>query len=381
MGPLKGLKIVEMAGIGPGPFACMMLADMGADVIRVERRGATSFFDPTLDPLGRGRRSIGIDLKKPEGLEVARRLIGGADVLIEGFRPGVMERNGLGPDECLELNPRLVYGRMTGWGQDGPWASMAGHDINYISLSGALNSITRHGGHPVPPLNLVGDFGGGSMFLVAGVLAALFNVQRNGIGQVVDTSMVEGSAYLLTMMYGFLAQGIWQDKPGTNLLDTGAHFYDVYETSDGLYVSVGAIEGQFYKLLLSLLELDPGSPDGSELGSQMDRASWSANREHLARVFASKSRDEWAQIFENTDACAAPVLSMTEAPQHPHNISRGSFFERGSVVAPSPAPKFSKTPSEPAQPGSKPGADAQAILCELGYAEDEIAVLRGSEVI
>ncbi len=346
-----------MAGIGPGPFAAMLLADLGADVVRVERYGGGPWGDPDLDVLGRGRPSVGVDVKNPEGVALVLDLVGTADVLIEGFRPGVMERMGLGPDVCRERNPRLVFGRMTGWGQDGPFSQMAGHDINYISISGALHSFTRAGDKPVPPINLVGDFGGGAMFLVAGVLAALVSAGRTGVGQVVDAAMTDGSALLLTMMYGFMAQGIWVDEPGTNLLDTGAHFYEVYRCADEKFVSVGAIEPKFYAELIDKMGLA-----GEELPHQMDKTQWPAMKQRFAAVFASKTRDEWADIFAGSDACATPVLSMTEAPQHPHNVARaGHFRQAGKATAPAPAPRFSATPEAP-------GAAPQPASAELSHA-------------
>jgi alpha-methylacyl-CoA racemase len=373
MGPLQGVRILEIAGIGPGPFAAMMLADMGAEVLRLDRLGGSR--GPAGAPaniLDRGRRSVALDLKQPDAIELVLRLVEGADGLIEGFRPGVMERLGLGPDVCLARNPRLVYGRMTGFGQDGPYASMAGHDINYIALAGVLDHIGRRGEPPVPPLNLVGDFGGGGMFLAFGVVCALLEASRSGQGQVVDAAMVDGSAVLMAIMHGLRAMGFWTEERGTNILDTGAHFYDVYETADGRYVSIGSLEPQFYAELLRLTGLE-GEPD---LPAQMDRTAWPAMKERLATIFKARTRDEWCRIMEGTDVCFAPVLSMTEAPEHPHNQSRETFVEVDGVVQPAPAPRFSRTPPQISGPPSAPGADTDAALADWGVAEDEIAKLR-----
>ena len=341
-GPLKGVRIVEIAGIGPGPFAAMMLADAGADVVRVDRvaaAGAKGSKGLSLDLMNRGRRSVAVDLKNPAGVEAVLQLVEHADALIEGFRPGVAERLGIGPEVCLERNPRLVYGRMTGWGQHGPLSHSAGHDIDYIALAGALHPIGRAGQAPVPPLNLVGDFGGGGLLLAYGMACALLETSRSGQGQVVDAAMVDGAAVLTTFIHGLRAMGMWTDERGKNLLDTGAHFYDVYETSDGHHIAVGAIEPQFYAELIRLSGVDPES-----LPAQMDRTRWDEAREILAKVFRSKTRSQWCQIFEGTDACVAPVLSLSEAPEHPHNRARGSFVEVGGVTQPAPAPRFSRTP-------------------------------------
>jgi alpha-methylacyl-CoA racemase len=373
MGPLQGVKILEVAGIGPGPFAAMMLADMGAEVLRLDRLGAGR--GPAGVPaniLDRGRRSVALDLKHPDAVELVLRLVEGADGLIEGFRPGVMERLGLGPDVCLARNPRLVYGRMTGFGQDGPYASMAGHDINYIALAGVLEHIGRRGEAPVPPINLVGDFGGGGMLLAFGVVCALLEASRSGQGQVVDAAMVDGSAVLMAMMHGMRAMGFWTEDRGNNIIDTGSHFYDVYETADGRYVSIGSIEPQFYAELLRLTGLD-GEPD---LPAQMDRTAWPAMKERLAQIFKTRTRDEWCRIMEGTDVCFAPVLSMTEAPEHPHNRARETFVEVEGVVQPAPAPRFSRTPPQINGPPSAPGADTDAALADWGVAEDEIGKLR-----
>lgn len=378
-GPLTGIKIVELAGIGPGPFAAMLLSDLGADVIRVDRAQNVSGGDPEsppLDLLNRGRRSIGVDLKSPDGVETVLRLVDQADVLIEGFRPGVMERLGLGPDACFQRNPRLVYGRMTGWGQDGPLANAAGHDINYISLTGALHAIGRSGAAPVPPLNLVGDFGGGTMFLIMGVLAALVERATSGKGQVVDTAMTDGSAALMTIFFGLKHMGFWKDERGVNMLDTGAHFYDVYETKDGKYVSIGSIEPQFYHLLLKHTGLA-----GETLPSQFDRDQWPALKEKVAAIFRGKTRDEWCAIMENTDVCFAPVLSLDEAPKHPHNQARGTFTEVKGVLQPAPAPRFSRTPGAIQRPPAHAGQHTDEALADWGFSTAELAALRAKNAI
>ena len=375
MGPLQGITVLEIAGIGPGPFCAMLLADTGADVIRVDRAGQVMGGDPESPPadvLNRGRRSIGLDLKNPEGVEALLSLVEQADILMEGFRPGVTERLGIGPDECLARNPKLVYGRMTGWGQEGPYAQAAGHDINYIALAGALDPIGRRGEAPVPPLNLVGDFGGGGMFLAFGMVCALLEAQRSGQGQVVDAAMVDGSAILTTMFHAFRAMGIWNDERGTNLLDTGAHFYDVYETSDGKYVSIGSIEPQFYAELLTL----SGLGDDPELPHQHDREQWPALKDRLAEIFRTKTRDEWCEIMEHTDVCFAPVLSLGEAPSHPHNVERGTFVEENGVVQPAPAPRFSRTKAEIQRPPAHAGQHTDEVLAQFGFDDDRVAKLR-----
>ena len=379
MGPLAGVTVLEIAGIGPGPFAAMMLADMGADVIRIDRAGNVMGGDaesPPADILARGRRSVGVDLKSPEGVETVLRMVESADIIMEGFRPGVAERLGIGPDECLARNPKIVYGRMTGWGQEGPYASAAGHDINYIALSGALDPIGRRGEAPVPPLNLVGDFGGGGMFLAFGLVCGVLESRASGQGQVVDTAMVDGSAVLMAMMHAFRAMGIWEDERGANMLDTGAHFYDVYETSDGKYVSIGSIEPQFYAQLLELTGLD-----AADLGPQMDRSQWPAMKEKVAAVFRTKTRDEWCEIMEHTDVCFAPVLSMTEAPEHPHMAERGTFVERHGVLQPAPAPRFSRTAPTLDRPPAHAGQHSDEILAEFGFTADEVTALRDSGAV
>jgi alpha-methylacyl-CoA racemase len=378
-GPLEGIRIIEIAGIGPGPFCAMMLADMGADVIRVERAERVHGGDPASPPadvLQRGRRSIGVDLKHPDGVETVLSLVESADALLEGFRPGVMERLGLGPDVALTRNPRLVYGRMTGWGQDGPYAPTAGHDINYIALAGALDPIGRRGGAPVPPLNLVGDFGGGGMLLAYGLVCGIVSAQRTGQGQVVDAAMVDGAAVLTTMFHAFRAMGIWEDARGTNLLDTGAHFYDVYETADGKYVSIGSIEPQFYAELVRLTGLE-----GEELPFQMDKTQWEPMKERLAAIFKAKTRDEWCALMEGTDVCFAPVLSLGEAPQHPHNVHRQTFVELDGVVQPAPAPRFSGTPVAVQRPPAHAGQHTDEVLTEWGIDADRVAKLRDAGAI
>jgi alpha-methylacyl-CoA racemase len=374
MGPLEGVRILEIAGIGPGPFAAMMLADMGAEVIRVDRAQSVMGGDPAhppVDVLNRGRRSIGIDLKNPDGVEALLTLVESADALIEGFRPGVAERLGFGPDVCLARNPRLVFGRMTGWGQSGPYASAAGHDINYIALAGALDPIGRAGEKPVPPLNLVGDFGGGGMLLAYGVVCGLLEARTSGQGQVVDTAMVDGAAVLTTMFHAFRAMGMWEDERGTNLLDTGAHFYDVYETSDGKYVSIGSIEPQFYAELLRLTGLDADDT----MPRQQDRTQWPALKERFTELFKTKTRDEWRALLEDSDACFAPVLTMSEAAEHPHIQARGTIVEYEGVLQPAPAPRFSRTTAELRSPPARPGEHTDVALADWGFTAAELAAL------
>ncbi|GAA1878634.1 alpha-methylacyl-CoA racemase [Pseudonocardia ailaonensis] len=338
-GPLAGVRVVELAGIGPGPHAAMILADLGAEVVRIDRPGGLQLGDPDVDPTLRGRRRIAADLKSAEGRETVLRLAEKADVLLEGYRPGVTERLGVGPDECLARNPRLIYGRMTGWGQQGPMASQVGHDINYISLTGALHAIGRGGGErPVPPLNLVGDFGGGSMLLVIGVLAALFESRGSGEGQVVDAAMVDGTSILVQMIWSMLGQKLWRDEPATNLLDGHAPFYDTYTCADGRFVAVGAIERQFYAALLKGLEIDP-----ADLPPQMDQAAWPQTKARFIEIFASRTRDEWVAVFDGTDACVTPVLTFAEAAEHPHLAERQTIVERDGLTQAAPAPRFSRT--------------------------------------
>jgi len=376
MGPLQGIRVVEIESLAPAPFGCMVLADLGADVLRVGRLGRPGHpvVQPT-DPLARGRRSIRLDLKQPGGTEVLLRLIGAADVLVEGFRPGVAERLGFGPGVSLERNPRLVYARMTGWGQDGPLAAAAGHDIDYIAVAGSLEPIGRAGERPVPPLNLLGDFGGGGMLLAVGVLAALLERERSGRGQVVDAAMVDGSALLATFIHGLRAAGGWQDQRGSNLLDGGAPFYDTYPTADGRFVAVGALEPQFYAELLRGLGLDQ-----AELPAQLDRSGWPVLRERIGAAFAGRTQAEWVAVFKDTDACVAPVLGMGEAPDHPHNAARGTFIEVSGVRQPAPAPRFSRTPGATPAPPPPPGRDTGAVLAELGYSPAEITALRDQQI-
>ncbi len=374
MGPLNGLRVVELEGLGPAPFCGMMLADMGAEVISITRKSAAGSRAAQISE--RGKKTIALNLKHPDGVAAVLDLCASADILIEGFRPGVAERLGIGPAACAARNPRLVYGRMTGWGQTGPLASAAGHDINYISLSGALHAIGRAGERPVPPLNLVGDFGGGGMFLAFGLMCAVFEAQRSGTGQVVDVSMVDGSAALMHMMYQFMAMGAWRDERGANMLDGAAHFYDTFETADGRYVSIGSIEPQFYALLVQLAGLD-----AAEFAPQHDQSRWPDLKDKLAAVIRQRTRDEWCAIMEGTDVCFAPVLSMTEAPGHPHNVARGTFIEVEGVPQPAPAPRFSRTaPATPAA-AAPAGSDTAAVLAAIGYADDRIRSLRDAGVL
>jgi alpha-methylacyl-CoA racemase len=381
MGPLDGVRVIEIASLAPAPFGCMIMSDLGADVLRVERPASChpDFPDP-VDPLTRGRSSIGLNLKDPAGVELLLRLIENADVLVEGFRPGVTERLGFGPDVCAVRNPGLIYARMTGWGQHGPLAPTAGHDIDYIGISGALHPIGRAGERPVPPLNLVGDFGGGGMLLAVGVLAALVERQRSGLGQVVDAAMVDGSALLSSFIYGLRARGAWRDERGVNLLDGGAPFYDTYTTADGKYVAVGAIEPQFYAALLKGLGLE-----AAELPAQLDPSGWPVVREKFTAIFASRTRDDWTAVFDGTDACVSPVLSPAEAPDHPHNTARGVFTDVGGLIQPAPAPRFDRTPADQPTAPVRPGAHTDTLLgtgeSGLGLSTDEIANLRAQGVV
>ena len=375
MGPLQGVKVVEFAALGPAPMGAMLLADLGAEVLRIERKASVNgrptadLFDPKIDILNRSRRVVALDMKQPEAIETALRLIEQADVLIEGFRPGVMERLGVGPDVCLARNPKLVYGRMTGWGQSGALAHAAGHDINYLSLSGALHAIGEKGGKPVAPLNLVADCGGGAMLLAMGVLAGVISARNTGRGQVVDAAMTDGAAVLMSMMYTLKAMGQWTQQRGDNLLDGGAHFYDTYQCSDGKWLSVGAIEPQFYALLLEKAGIDDPA-----FKAQWDRSQWPALKEKLAAVLATRTRDAWCAVFEGSDACVAPVLDMDEAPLHAHNLSRNTFIEVNGIIQPAPAPRFSGTPAgQPTPP--QPDGDAQ-VLSDWGFSADELACLR-----
>ena len=377
-GPLAGVKVIELAGIGPGPFCGMMLADMGAELLRIDRAGDVR--DPPTGPradiLARGRRSVGVDLKQPDGVETVLRLVEKADVIFEGFRPGVVERLGLGPDVCLARNPRIIFGRMTGWGQEGPLARAAGHDINYIAMTGALHSIGRKGEPPVPPLNLVGDFGGGGLMLAFGIVCALVERARSGKGQVVDAAMVDGAAALMAIIYGAQQQGWWTDERGVNMLDGGAHFYDTYETKDGKYVSIGSIEPQFYALLLKHTGIA-----GEDLPHQFDRSRWREMHELLEGIFKQKTRDEWCAIMEGTDVCFAPVLTLSEAPRSAHAVARDAFQDVGGIMQPAPAPRFSRTRGELGRPPSSPGEHTDEALADWGFSGEDIARLRSAKAI
>lgn len=374
-GPLAGVRIVELAGIGPGPYAAMMLSDLGAEVVRVDRAVAVPGIEtPDVDPLLRGRRSIAVDLKNPDGVETVLRLLDRADGLIEGFRPGVTERMGLGPEVCCSRNPKLVYGRMTGWGQDGPYAHLAGHDINYIALAGALAHFGREGEKPTPPINMVGDFGGGAMFLLLGMVCALFEAGRSGAGQIVDAAMVDGTASLMTMIWGF--RPTWTER-GTNLLDTGAPYYDTYETRDGRFIAIGALEAPFYTELLTRL----GLTEEVDVARQTDKDGHGELRTRFTELFLTKTRDEWCEILEYTDACFAPVLTMSECGEHPHLKARGTIVEEFGVLQPAPAPRFSRTPGAIQGPPAGPGQHTDAILADWGFSTSEIAALHASKAI
>ena len=360
MGPLNGYRIVEMAGLGPAPFCAMLLSDMGADVVRIDREGGSNPLDLKIDVLNRGRRSVALNLKTPEGIATAFALIARADAVIEGYRPGVMERLGLGPEECLAKNPCLVYGRMTGWGQAGPLAHAAGHDINYIALTGVLDAIGTDES-VTPPLNLIGDFGGGALYLAFGVVCALLEARASGKGQVVDAAMVDGAAHLMTMMYGLAQQGKWTDKRQDNLLDGGAHFYGAFECADGKWIAIGSIEPQFYRLLLDTLGIDPDTEDVSQ-----SKENWQRMREQLRQIFLREPQSYWCALMEGTDICFAPVLSMTDAPEHPHNKHRGVFVEDFGITQPAPAPRFSRTPGRIRREPPQPGEHTEEVLKEWG---------------
>ena len=375
MGPLKGIKVVEMAGIGPGPFCAMMLSDMGAEVIRVDRL-AHKGSGHKANVLNRGRRSIAIDLKNSQGVDTVKKLIDQADVVIEGFRPGVMERLGLGPEECLERNPRLVFGRMTGWGQQGPLAHAAGHDINYISIGGALGAMGHPDRPPSPPLNLVGDFGGGAMYLLAGVLAALVERASSNKGQVIDAAMTDGTASLLTPFYGMMAMGMWTTQRSDNRLDGGAHYYGSYTCSDGKHISIGSIEPQFYALLLELCGIDD-----PEFLKQNEKESWASLRQKLEELFATKPQAQWCELLEGTDVCFAPVLNLAEAPQHPHNKARASFVDFEGVTQPAPAPRFSRSQSSIQSAAAIAGEHSEEILKDWGFDDHTIAELARENAI
>jgi alpha-methylacyl-CoA racemase len=375
-GPLAGIRVVELAGLGPAPYACLLLAELGADVVRVDRPGGgTQLVPAEQDALNRSRPSVAVDLKTPAGRDVVLRLAEAADVLVEGLRPGVTERLGVGPEDCWSRNPRLVYARMTGWGQDGPLADRAGHDVNYLGLTGALHAIGT-AETPVVPLNIGADFGGGALFLVVGVLAALLERQASGRGQVVDAAMVDGASSLVTMVYGLLGAGAWQDRRAANLLDGAAPFYGTYACADGRHVAVGAIEPQFHAQLLAGLEIDPGAH-----GGQLDLARWPEQRARIAAAFATRTRDEWAGEFAGTDACVTPVLGLTEAPSHPHLAARGTFADRGGHPEPAPAPRFSRTPGEVRGGPRAPGQDTRSALAAWGFGEDEVAGLLDSGAV
>ncbi|MDR8394717.1 CoA transferase [Paraburkholderia sp. USG1] len=380
-GPLAGITVIELAGIGPAPFAGMMLADMGARVIRVDRipSGGNSALESLMRNDGvvdRGRRSIALNMKDPRAIEIVLELIGRADILIEGFRPGVTEKLGLGPVACHSRNRKLVYGRMTGWGQSGPLSQAAGHDLNYIALSGALHAMGPSDRPPSPPLNLVGDYGGGGMLLALGVTAALFEAQRSGQGQVVDAAMSDGAAVLMAAQYGLMGKGFWRDERESNFLDGSAHFYGNYECADGRYVSIGPIEPQFYRHLLEKCGIDD-----PQFARQWERSEWPALKARLATLFRTRSRDEWCELLEGSDACFAPVLSMSEAPHHRHNVARGTFVESDGVVQPAPAPRFDRTASELPSPAPQVGQDSGELLRELGHDEAEVAQLVGAGVV
>jgi alpha-methylacyl-CoA racemase len=381
-GPLSHLTVIELAGIGPGPFACMMLADLGATVIRIDRPPVPSSGNPLEDLMrndsivDRGRQSIAINMKDPRGVEAVLRLVERADVLVEGFRPGVAEKLGLGPAQCLQRKPSLVYGRMTGWGQTGPLAQAAGHDINYIALSGALHAMGPADRPPAPPLNLVGDYGGGGMLLVVGVLAAYAEAQRSGQGQVVDAAMTDGAALLMSAQYGLMAKGFWQDRRESNFLDGAAHFYGTYTCADGRFVTLGAIEPQFYRQLLTLCGIDDPA-----FQQQWSMGDWPALRVKLEALMRTRTRDEWCRLLEGTDVCFAPVLSMTEAPTHPHNAARGTFVEADGAVQPAPAPRFDRTPTQLPPKAPRPGAHTRALLEAAGYGVNEVQALLASGVV
>jgi len=379
MGPLQGLKIVEMAGIGPAPMCAMLLADLGATVLRIDRQQASGLGLPSttrFSIMNRSRHAIAVDLKQRGGVDLVLRLVTAADALIEGFRPGVMERLGLGPDACLARNPKLVYGRMTGWGQDGPLAQAAGHDLNYISLAGVAHSIGRAGQPPTPPLNLVGDFGGGALYLAFGVACGLIEAQRSGKGQVVDAAMVDGAASLMTIFFALHAAGHFSMKRGENVLDSGAFFYDVYECADGKYVSLAAIEDKFLAEFLERMEIDP-----KEMPPKMEKARWPEAKAKLAARFRTRTREEWCRLLEGSDACFAPVLTLEEAPNHPHNMARGTFVEVDGIVQPGPAPRFSRTPAGKPMPPEAPGARGNASLAHWGFSAGEIEGLTRSGVL
>ena len=373
-GALAGLKIIEFAGLGPGPFCAMMLADHGAEIIRIDRVGGRNRVnDPTL----RSRKSIALNLKTEEGIGLAKELVKSADGMIEGLRPGVMERLGLGPDELLAENPKLIYGRMTGWGQSGPYAPVAGHDINYIALTGALHGIGRAGEKPTAPVNYLGDYGGGGMMLAFGMVSAFLAVKNGGAGQVIDCAMTDGTAVLSSVVWGLHADGLWEDERGVNLLDSGAHFYDSYETKDGKFISIGSIEPKFYALLIEKADLS----DDTDFEAQLDKTQWPALSKKLTAIFKTKTRDKWCELMEGTDVCFAPVLSLSEAPQHPHNVARNTFLEVGGTVQPAPAPRFSVTKAETPRRSPQVGDDTDSILEAIGRNRAQIEALKSRGVV
>jgi len=378
-GPLEGFRVVELVGLGPGPFAGMLLADLGAEVVRVDRASEARTADrsqPARSPLHRGKASIAVDLKAPGGAEIVLRLAERADALIDVFRPGVAERLGIGPDACLARNPRLIYGRLTGWGQEGPWADRAGHDIDYIALAGALEPLGRAGQPPTPPINVLGDFAGGGLLLAFGIACAAWEASRSGRGQVIDAAMIDGSALLMAPFFSGRAGGGWGPR-GTNLLDTAAPFYEVYETLDGGWMAVGAIEPQFHAEFLAGL----GVPGDAELSAQYDRDRWPAQKERIAGIFRTRTRAEWAAVFEGTDACVAPVLDPVEAPAHPHHVARGTFLQRDGVTEPAPGPRFSRSTADAPGPTSHPGEDTDTTLAAWGFSTAEVAAFRAAGAI
>jgi alpha-methylacyl-CoA racemase len=377
-GPLAGLRVVEVVGLGPGPFCGMLLADMGAEVLRIDRVDAARAIDrskPATSAMDRGKQAIAVDLKLPEGVETVLRLVEQADVFFEVWRPGVAERLGIGPDECLARNPRLVYGRLTGWGQDGPYANAAGHDIDYIALAGALEPLGRAGEKPTPPINVLGDFAGGGMLLAFGIACAAFETARSGEGQVIDAAMVDGAALMLTPFYAARASGFWGER-GTNHLDTGAPFYDTYETADGKFVAVGSVEPKFYAEMLERI----GAADLA-LDAQYDKEAWPADKQRVAAIFRTKTRDEWCALLEGTDACFAPVLTPLEAPEHPHNVARRTFLSPGGVPQPAPAPRFSRTPADVPDLPMHPGGDTDAMLARWGFDRTDVEKLRATGAV
>ena len=375
-GPLAGVRVVEIASLAPAPFGCMILADLGADVLRIDRAGGAAGLSTPRGVLDRGRRTIAMDLKNPEAIAAVRELVVNADVFVEGFRPGVTERLGLGPDDLLAVNPRLVYARMTGWGQDGPLAQRAGHDINYIAIAGALHPLGRPDSPPAPPLNMIADFAGGGLMMVMGILAALVERQSSGKGQVIDAAMVDGASLFTALLHGLIPQGLWRDERGANMFDGAAAFYDSYETADGKYMAVGGVEPHFFAEMLALMGLDD---DGR--ASQLDPRKWSEIKARLAAEFRTKTRAEWTEIFDGSDACVSPVLSLLEAPEHPANVARGSFVEVGGIVQPAPAPRFSRTPAAHPTPADDGGRDVQATLTDWGFDTETAQKLVANDVV